>query len=96
MEWSPDSEELICVQNDGRVFVYSLFGIEKEDRRFSMGQEAQEMKLINCRLFDSYSGTGLCVLTKMNRFYIVNNVEDPKVWRTAEIHGTSQTLIPLR
>lgn len=40
--WS-DTEELICVQDDALVFIYDMFGEEKES--FSMGQEASLTKV---------------------------------------------------
>lgn len=45
------------------------------------------MKIIECQMFESYSGTGIAVLTSAFRFFLVNNVDEPKLWRAAEISG---------
>lgn len=45
------------------------------------------MKVIECQMFESYSGTGIAVLTSAFRFFLVNNVDEPKLWRAAEITG---------
>lgn len=42
MGWS-DTEELLCVQDDGLVIIYDMFGEEKHT--FSMGQEASCTKV---------------------------------------------------
>lgn len=91
MDWSPDSEQLIIVTLEGRIFFYSLFGEELEHKRFTMEQEVMQTKIYNCKLFDSYVGIGLCCLTNMNRFYFVNNLEEPKQWRMPEVVGKSNS-----
>ena len=88
MFWSA-TEDLHCVQNDGKSFVYNMSGREKKTQHFSMGQEAQEMKIVDCHNFESPSGTGLAVLTTNHRIFVVNNVEDPKLWRTSELASKS-------
>lgn len=42
MGWS-DVEELICVQDDALVFIFDMFGNEKDS--YSMGQEASLTKV---------------------------------------------------
>ena len=42
MGWS-DTEELICVQDDALVFVYDMFGHERES--YSMNKEANSTKV---------------------------------------------------
>lgn len=42
MGWS-DSEELICIQDDGTVLIYDMFGNFQQN--FSMGQEAKDTKV---------------------------------------------------
>uniref|UniRef100_A0A914XPM3 Vps16 N-terminal domain-containing protein n=1 Tax=Plectus sambesii TaxID=2011161 RepID=A0A914XPM3_9BILA len=44
-----------------------------------------QLGITESRSFDSYAGTGLAVLTSSHQFFVVNSVEDPKVWRTPEI-----------
>lgn len=43
MGWSND-EELVCVQDDGNIIIYDMFGEEKQT--LSMGQEASHTKVI--------------------------------------------------
>ncbi|KAI8484680.1 Vacuolar protein sorting-associated protein 16 [Branchiostoma belcheri] len=80
------SEELLCVQEDGSVLVYDIFGQFK--RTFSMGTEAKEMKVRDCRIFNSHQGTGLAVMTSSYRIFMVNNVDEPRIRRMADVPGT--------
>uniref|UniRef100_A0A914XQJ5 Vps16 N-terminal domain-containing protein n=2 Tax=Plectus sambesii TaxID=2011161 RepID=A0A914XQJ5_9BILA len=43
--WS-NAEDLLCLQKDGRVFVYSMFGLEKRNRQFGMGNVSTFVLLI--------------------------------------------------
>ena len=52
-----------------------------------MGQEAKEMKIIDAGVFSTPSGTGLLVLTTNYRFFVVNNVKDPRIRRFPDIPG---------
>jgi ribosomal protein S1 len=52
-----------------------------------MGQEAKEMKIIDARKFSTTSGTGLVVLTTNFRFFVVNNIKDPRIRRFPDIPG---------
>ncbi|XP_078613182.1 vacuolar protein sorting-associated protein 16 homolog isoform X2 [Branchiostoma floridae x Branchiostoma japonicum] len=79
------SEELLCVQEDGSVLVYDIFGQFK--RTFSMGTEAKEMKVRDCRIFNSHQGTGLAVMTSSYRIFMVNNVDEPRIRRMADVPG---------
>ncbi|KRY76808.1 Vacuolar protein sorting-associated protein 16 -like protein, partial [Trichinella pseudospiralis] len=89
MNWTR-AEDLICVQSSGKVSVYSPSGEEKLRNHFHMGKEALEMKIISCQSFHSFgNATGLAVLCKTLRFYLVNDVEQTKLWRTREVHGKS-------
>jgi len=79
-------EDLICVQDDGSVLVYDVFGSFK--KTFTMGQEAKDVKIIQCHIFNTSSGgTGVAVLTSSYRIFIVNNVDDPRLRRLAEVQG---------
>jgi vacuolar protein sorting-associated protein 16 len=75
MGWS-DSEELLCVQDDGLVLIYDIFG--KYQHTFSMGQEAKDTKIIDARIFPSTSGTGLAVMTTNHRVFLVNSIKELK------------------
>ncbi|XP_002734080.3 vacuolar protein sorting-associated protein 16 homolog, partial [Saccoglossus kowalevskii] len=84
--WS-SNEDLLCVQDDGSVLVYDIFGVFK--RTFSMGQEAKDMKVLDCRIFRSHSGTGLAILTNSFKLFVVNNIEEPRIRKMAEVPGLS-------
>lgn len=52
-----------------------------------MGQEAREMKIIDARTISTTTGTGLVVLTTNFRFFVVNNIKDPRIRRFPDIPG---------
>lgn len=70
MGWS-DMEELICVQDDALVFIYDIFGQEKES--YSMGQEASLTKILDAKIFQSSTGTGVAVMTTNGRIFLKHN-----------------------
>ncbi|KAK3106315.1 hypothetical protein FSP39_017525 [Pinctada imbricata] len=82
--WS-HMEDLLFVQEDGVVLVYDMFLNFK--RTFGMGQEAKDVKVTDCSIFNSYQGTGIAVLTSTFRIFIVNNIDDIRVRRMAEVPG---------
>jgi len=87
ISWS-SSEDLICIQDDGTVLIYDIFGVFK--RTVGMGQEAKEMRIIDCKTFTTeHSTTGVAVMTTAFRIFVINNVEsaDPRIRRMAEIPG---------
>lgn len=86
IEWA-STEELLCIQDDGQVSVYDIFGSFQNS--FQMGQEAKEMKIIDANTFPTLSGTGLVVLTTNFRFFVVNNVKDPRIRRFPDIPGVN-------
>lgn len=86
MGWS-HTEDLLFVQDDGVVLVYDMFLTFK--KTFGMGQEAKDVKVIDCKIFSSYQGTGIAVLTSTYRVFIINSVDDPRIRRLAEVPGLS-------
>lgn len=82
MGWT-DTEELLCVQDDGVVLIYSMFG--QYQHKFSMGQEANDTKVIDAKIYATTQGTGVAVMTTNFRIFIVNNYKDPKVRLLPEI-----------
>uniref|UniRef100_A0A0K8U911 Vacuolar protein sorting-associated protein 16 homolog n=1 Tax=Bactrocera latifrons TaxID=174628 RepID=A0A0K8U911_BACLA len=83
MGWS-DVEELICVQDDALVFIFDMFGKEKES--YSMGQEASLTKIVDAKIFQSISGTGVAVLTTTGRIFLkLNNAKDVRTRQLPEI-----------
>ncbi|KAF7991263.1 hypothetical protein HCN44_002825 [Aphidius gifuensis] len=80
--WS-HQEELLCVQDDGTIIIYDLFGVYQSS--FSMGNEAKNTKVIDAKFFTTVNGTGVAVLTSTNLIFLVNNINDPKVRKLPEI-----------
>ncbi|XP_078037953.1 vacuolar protein sorting 16 [Augochlora pura] len=76
MGWS-EQEELLCVQDDGMVHIYDMFGTFQH--AFSMGNEVKDTKVLEAKFFRTYNRTGVAVLTYTNRVFFVNNVAEPKV-----------------
>lgn len=75
MGWT-DTEELLCIQDDGIVLSYDMFG--KFHHSFSMGQEAKDCKVIDAKIFTTFAGTGVAVITTNHRIFFINNSKDPK------------------
>eukprot|EP00794_Sanderia_malayensis_P003165 gene3165-3634_t len=73
------NEDLICVAEEGKAYTYDMFGNFK--KQFALGMEVQKSKIIDCSIFASSYGTGICLLTDNYQFYVVNNIEEVKVNR---------------
>ncbi|CAB4035540.1 vacuolar sorting-associated 16 homolog [Paramuricea clavata] len=84
MGWSV-FEDLLCVAEDGTISVYTLSGDFK--RIITMGQEAKESKVIDCRFFSSSMGFGITILTGRYHFYTINNLEDKRIRKLANPPG---------
>ncbi|KAG1669934.1 Vacuolar protein sorting-associated protein 16 [Nymphon striatum] len=84
IEWS-SSEELLCVQDDGNILIYDIFA--NYQRLVSMGQEAKDLRILDCKIFHHNQRTGIAVLTSSYRVFVVNNINEPKIRRMAEIPG---------
>ncbi|CDW59791.1 Vps16 N domain containing protein [Trichuris trichiura] len=79
---------LLCVSTTGRVLVYSSQGKRKPECSFDMGMEALEMGIESCQVFRCQKGkTGLAVLCKTGRFYLTDDYEEVKLWRTRDVIG---------
>ena len=55
----------------------------------SILQEAKDTKVLDVRIFRSYKGTGIAVLTCSYRIFMVNCIDDLRVRRLAEVPGTT-------
>ena len=55
-------------------------------------QEAKDTKVIECKIFQSYNGTGIAILTSTYRIFVINNVDDPRVRKMAEVPGTRNSI----
>lgn len=75
MGWS-DCEELLCVQDDGVVLRYDMFG--KFLHSFTMGPEAKDCKVIDAQIFQGPDSTGVAVMTTNHRIYFISNYREPK------------------
>ncbi|KAI0208263.1 hypothetical protein LSAT2_007080 [Lamellibrachia satsuma] len=84
LAWS-SREDLLCVQDDGQVLVYDIFGNIK--RHFGMGQDAKDVGVTECQVYNSYQGTGIAVLTTTYRLFVVNNIDDVRIRRLQVIPG---------
>ena len=45
------------------------------------------MKALSCQIFNSVNGTGIAMLSSTYRLFVVNNVDDPRIRRMAEVPG---------
>lgn len=86
-------EQLVCVQEDGSVRIFSLSG--QEPISFSLGPDARERGILECRFWDH----GLVAMTADYRFLYVNDMAEPKprmlpgVAQISE-YPTSWTIVP--
>ncbi|KAK0048197.1 vacuolar protein sorting-associated protein 16 [Biomphalaria pfeifferi] len=87
MGWS-GTEELLFIQEDGVVLVYDMFLTFK--RTFGMGQEAKDIKILEAKIFPSYQGTGIAVMTTSFRIFLTSNIDSPRIVRLAEIPGLNE------
>ncbi|KAJ2611801.1 Vacuolar protein [Coemansia sp. RSA 1365] len=69
---SSEEEQLICVQEDGNVRVFSLSG--REPVSFSLGVEAKEKGIIDCRFWDQ----GFVAMTSDFRLIYIADTNEPK------------------
>ena len=58
-------------------------------------QEAKDVKILECQVFSSSQGTGIAVLASSYRIFVINNVEDPRIRRLAEVPGMLSSVISL-
>uniref|UniRef100_A0AAX7T5Q4 Vacuolar protein sorting-associated protein 16 homolog n=1 Tax=Astatotilapia calliptera TaxID=8154 RepID=A0AAX7T5Q4_ASTCA len=79
------SDELLCIQEDGTVLIYDLFGSFK--RHFSMGQEVVQSQVMEAKVFHSPYGTGIAIVTSSSRFTLATNIDDLKLRRLPEVPG---------
>uniref|UniRef100_A0A803T410 Vacuolar protein sorting-associated protein 16 homolog n=1 Tax=Anolis carolinensis TaxID=28377 RepID=A0A803T410_ANOCA len=79
------SEDLLCVQEDGSVLVYSIFCEFK--KCFSMGNEVLQNRVLEAKVFHTEYGTGVAILTGAHRFTMTTNVADLKLRRLPEVPG---------
>ena len=76
--WSRE-QELVFVIEDGTVIIYTIYG--ELIKTTSMGQDAKDVKIRDAQVFHSNFSTGVTALTTSNRFFVVNNLKEPRVRR---------------
>ncbi|PIA17177.1 vacuolar sorting-associated protein, partial [Coemansia reversa NRRL 1564] len=69
---SSEEEQLICVQEDGNVRVFSLSG--REPVSFSLGVDPKEKGIIDCRFWDQ----GFVAMTSDFRLIYIADINEPK------------------
>ena len=62
--WSQE-EEPVFVLEDGTILIYSMFGIFKH--QINMGDDAKDHKILSAKIYPSYQGTGVAILTTTHR-----------------------------
>ncbi|XP_069181353.1 vacuolar protein sorting-associated protein 16 homolog isoform X2 [Procambarus clarkii] len=82
--WSR-SEDLVCVQEDGAVLIYDMFGTYQHT--FNLGQEVKDTRIQSAQVFTSHRETGVAILSKSNRIFMVNNIYEPKTRKYPDIPG---------
>src|SRR5699024_8464872 len=80
--WSHKGD-LICVQSNGFVSLYDLFG--QHISTLTLDQEIRDSKIVDCKIFTNTFRTGIAVLTSSLSFYLYNNLYELKIRRLAEI-----------
>uniref|UniRef100_A0A8B9HT94 Vacuolar protein sorting-associated protein 16 homolog n=1 Tax=Astyanax mexicanus TaxID=7994 RepID=A0A8B9HT94_ASTMX len=78
-------DDLLCIQEDGTVLIYDLFGSFK--RHFSMGNEVGQSQVVEAKVFHSPYGTGVAIVTGASRFTLATNIDDLKLRRLPEVPG---------
>uniref|UniRef100_A0A674PM93 Vacuolar protein sorting-associated protein 16 homolog n=1 Tax=Takifugu rubripes TaxID=31033 RepID=A0A674PM93_TAKRU len=79
------TDELLCIQEDGSVLIYDLFGSFK--RHFSMGQEVVQNHVLEAKVFHSPFGTGVAIISGSSHFTLATNVDELKLRRLPEVPG---------
>lgn len=57
------------------------------DLVLSVMQEAKDTHILSAQVFTSYRETGVAVLTKSNRIFMVNNIHEPKTRKYPDLPG---------
>lgn len=82
--WSR-SEDLVCVQEDGAVLLYDMFG--NYQHTFNMGQEVKDTHILSAQVFASHRETGVAILSSSNRLFLVSNIYEPRTRKYPDIPG---------
>lgn len=83
MGWSND-EKLICIQEDGSVVIYDMFG--KFVHKFNIFPKVQDSKVVDAKIFTNTKNvTGIAVLNSNYKVFIVNSLKDIKTRQLSDI-----------
>ena len=52
-----------------------------------VAQDAKDVGVTECQVYNSYQGTGIAVLTTTYRLFVVNNIDDVRIRRLQVIPG---------
>ena len=77
------NQDLVFVIEDGTVLLFSIYG--ELLKTTSMGQEAKDIKIRDAQVFYSKYSTGVAILTTSNRFFVVNNIDEPRIRRLYDV-----------
>ncbi|KAF7282142.1 vacuolar protein sorting 16 [Rhynchophorus ferrugineus] len=87
MGWSND-EKLICIQEDGNVIIYDMFG--KLYHKFNIFQKIQDSKIVDAKIFTNTKNvTGIAVMNSNFKVFVVNSLKDIKTRQLSDIPKSS-------
>ncbi|XP_077525219.1 vacuolar protein sorting-associated protein 16 homolog [Amblyomma americanum] len=84
MGWS-NVESLVVVQRDGAITEYTLQG--RVQTTFTMGQVPKDAGVLEARVFSTNKRTGVVILTRSYKFFLVENIASYKTWQLGDIPG---------
>lgn len=83
MGWSND-EKLICIQDDGNVVVFDMFG--KLFHKFNIFQKVHDAKIVDAKVFTNTKNvTGVAVMTANFNIFVVNSIKDIKTRQLSDV-----------
>eukprot|EP00898_Chlorokybus_atmophyticus_P007460 jgi/Chlat1/7715/Chrsp66S07190 len=71
--WS-NADTLLCVQDDGTVFRYNVFGQLLQPSQFSLGRECKDQRVVQCHIWSS----GLVARTAANQLVAITSLDEPR------------------
>ncbi|ERL93903.1 hypothetical protein D910_11189 [Dendroctonus ponderosae] len=83
MGWS-NEEKLICIQDDGNVVVFNMFG--KLFHKFNIFPKVHDAKIVDAKVFTNTKNvTGIAVMTSNFNIFIVNSIKDIKTRQLSDV-----------
>lgn len=91
MGWSND-EKLICIQEDGNVIIYDMFG--KLYHKFNIFQKIQDSKVVDAKIFTNTKNvTGIAVMNSNFKIFVVNSLKNIKTRQLSDIPSIVNIII---